>query len=418
MVTRNPQSVLIYNIDELAVVPPGPVAGLRMGNVPTIRRAAVLIEDELIRWFGLESDLPESDGARVIDAGGGCVTPGLIDCHTHAIFAGTRENEFIWRLQGKTYSEIAAEGGGIVVTVEAVRAASKQELVELALPRLRRMLAGGVTTVEIKSGYGLTVEDEIKMLEAAVELGRRQPVEVVTTFLGAHTTPKEYQGRPDEYLDLITKPALLERIRDGKLAEFCDAFCESGVFDVAQSERYFRTCAEYGLRPKVHADQIAQIGASSLAARLGAVSADHLEQVTDQAIDAMTQAGTVGVLLPGASAYLNAAPPPARRMMERGMAVALATDLNPGSSPVESLAVIMSLSCLLMKMTPAEALTACTANAAAALDRQDRIGAVAEGFQADLLILDVPRFEQWAYFMGRNCVAKVIKRGKLVAENP
>ncbi len=406
--------LVIKNIGELVVVPRGPIGGRSMHEVATMTNAAMIVQDGLIAWFGPEEKLESPAQCHVVDAQGGCVIPGLIDCHTHTVFAGTRENEFVKRLQGKAYAQIAEEGGGIRVSVEAVRSASCDELVELALPRLRRMLQGGVTTVEIKSGYGLTVDDELKMLEAVSKLKSLQPIELVGTYLAAHTTPREFADQPDAYLDLILDDKVLSRVRDEKLAEFCDVFCERTAFSVAQSRRVLETAKRYNLRPKLHADQITQIGASVLAGEVDAISADHLETIHDEGIAALTKAGCVAVLLPACSFFLGVEQAPARRMLEANLPVAIATDYNPGSSMVESLSLTLGIACTQMKMTPTEVLTAATANAASAIDRHNRVGAIETGMQADLVLLDVPNHHQWMYELGRNCVRLVIKKGEVV----
>ena len=388
-----------------------------MRDVAVVESAALLVDGEHITWFGSQVEFKEPAGCTSIDACGGCVVPGLIDCHTHAVFAGTREAEFVQRIEGKSYAQIAEAGGGIRVSVEAVRSASCAQLVELTLPRLRRMLQGGVTTVEIKSGYGLTVDDELKMLEAIGELKQRQPIELVGTYLAAHTTPREFEGRPDAYLDTILDEEVLTRIRDEQLAEFCDVFCERSAFDLGQSRRVLAAAKRFGLSAKLHADQITQMGASQLAGEVEAISADHLETINDAGIAAMKAAGCVAVLLPGCSFFLGVKQAPARRMIDADLPVALATDYNPGSAMVESLPLVMSIACTQMRMTPTEALIAATANAAAALNRHDRIGAIETGMQADLLILDVPNHNRWLYEPGRNCVRTVIKRGNIVASN-
>jgi imidazolonepropionase len=333
------------------------------------------------------------------------------------VFAGTRETEFVQRIEGKSYAQIAEAGGGISVTVEAVRSASCGELVELALPRLQRMLLGGVTTVEIKSGYGLTVDDELKMLEAVRRLNDRQPIELVATYLAAHTTPHEFAGDPDAYLNTVLDEGVLMRIRDEKLTEFCDVFCERTAFDVRQSRRVLTTAKRFGLLPKLHADQITQMGASTLAGEVGAVSADHLETIDDSGIAAMKEAGCVAVLLPGCSFFLSVAQAPARRILDADLPVAIATDYNPGSAMIESLPLVMHIACTQMRMTPTEAVVAVTANAAAALKRQERLGAIETGMQADLVILDVPNHKRWLYEPGRNCVKTVLKKGSIIATN-
>lgn len=407
-------NTLIANIAELVAVPRGPIPGRRMRQLPVIRDAAVLLEAGRIAWFGPRSALAAPPDCQMIDAGGGCVLPGLVDCHTHTVFAGTREHEFVQRLEGRSYAEIAEAGGGIRVTVDAVRRATLDELVELALPRLKRMAAGGVTTVEIKSGYGLTAEDELKMLRAVAELRRRQPLDLVGTYLAAHTTPREFAGRADAYLDVVLDDSLLSQIRREGLAEFADVFCERTAFTVEQSRRVLAACARHGLRGRLHADQITQMGASRLAAEAGAVSADHLEHIDEGGIAALKAAGTVAVLLPACSTFLGVAQAPARRMIEADLAVAVATDFNPGSSMIESLPLAMHLACTQMRMTPTEVVAAATANAAAAILRHDGCGAIDIGMAADLVILDVPNHARWLYEGGRNCVRAVLKAGAVI----
>jgi imidazolonepropionase len=413
---RRIRMVVIRNIGELVVVPPGPVGGRSMRTVDRIPSAAVVIDEGRIVWFGPEADLNAPSGCESIDARGGCVAPGLIDCHTHTVFAGTREAEFVQRIEGTSYAQIAQAGGGIRVTVDAVRRASVEDLVELALPRLARMLHNGVTTVEIKSGYGLTVADEIKMLEAVRRLRTLQPIELVATYLAAHTTPAEFDGRSDAYLDTVFDDKVLARIRDEELAEFCDVFCETTAFTIEQSRRVLAAAKRFGLRAKLHADQITQIGASVLAGEVGATSADHLEKIDDAGIAAMKRARCVAVLLPACSWFLGVAQPPARRLLDADLPVAVATDYNPGSSMVESLPLVMAIACTQMRMTPIEAVVAVTANAAAAVSRHDRLGAVRVGMQADLVVLDVPTVERWVYEPGRNCVRNVLKGGRVEHE--
>jgi len=411
---RRIRMVVVRNIGELVAVPPGPVGGRSMRTVERIPSAAVVIEADRIAWFGREADLNAPSGCESIDARGGCVLPGLIDCHTHAVFAGTREAEFVQRIEGTSYAQIAHAGGGIRVTVEAVRRASVEDLVELALPRLERMLRNGVTTVEIKSGYGLTVADEIKMLEAVRRLRTLQPIELVATYLAAHTTPAEFDGRSDAYLDTVFDDKVLARLRDEELAEFCDVFCETTAFTIEQSRRVLAAAKRFGLRAKLHADQITQMGASVLAGEVGAISADHLEKINDTGIAAMKKAGCVAVLLPGCCWFLGAEQAPARRLIEADLPVAVATDYNPGSSMVESLPLVMSIACTQMRLTPMEAVIAATANAAAAVNRHDPLGAIRVGMQADLVVLDVPTVERWLYEPGRNCVRTVVKGGRAV----
>jgi imidazolonepropionase len=295
-----------------------------------------------------------------------------------------------------------------------VRRASLEELVELALPRLARMLAWGVTTVEIKSGYGLSPEDELKMLRAIKAVGARQPIECVATYLAAHTVPPEFDRDPDGYLDAVLAYDLLERIKNEELAEFADVFCERTAFDVARSRRVLETCARFRMTPRMHADQITQMGASRLAADLRARSADHLETIDEGGIAALESAGVIAVLLPACSFYLGVPQAPARKIIDAGLPVALATDFNPGSCVVESLPLTLSIACTQLRLTPEQALVAATSNAAAVLNRSDRIGAIEPGMDADLVVLDVPSLEQMCYFAGRNCARVVIKQGKIV----
>ncbi len=404
----------ITNIGELVLVPPGPVRGSSMGAIPCLEHVAVVIDNGLVAWIGAMNDLDAPADCEILDAFGGCVLPGLIDCHTHTVFAGAREAEFVKRIEGKPYAQIAEEGGGIRVTVEAVRNASCEELVELALPRLQRMLENGVTTVEIKSGYGLTVDDEFKMLRAIRKLADLQPIELAATYLAAHTTPREFADRPDDYLDAILSDTVLARIRDEGLAEFCDVFCERTAFDVERSRRVLMAAAKFGLRGKLHADQITQIGATGLAGEVGAISADHLETIDQGGIDALKQAGSIAVLLPACSWFLGVEQAPARQLIEADLPVAVATDYNPGSSMVESLPLAMTIACTQMRMTPTEVVVATTANAAAAINRHDRIGAIKVGLQADLTVLEAPNHARWLYEPGRNGIRATLKAGKLV----
>jgi len=430
----------IEDIGQLVVVPPGPLrnpvnasssgqsraagnAGCHadgrcvgMSNLERIADAVVVIDGEKIAWFGPAAKSPSRHSSdQVLSARGGTVTPGLIDCHTHAVFAGSRENEFVQRIGGATYLQIMEAGGGIRSTMRAVRNATVEDLVAASEPRLRRMLEWGVTTVEIKSGYGLSPDDELKMLRAIAELRRRVPMTLVATYLAAHTIPPEFEGRPDAYLDTVLNDAILSQIRRDGLAEFADAFCERGAFNIEQSRRFLAACAKHGLIPKLHADQITNTGATRLAVELNAASADHLECVDDASIRSLIGSRTIPVVLPGCSFFLNCERAPARKLIDAGLPVAIATDCNPGSSMIESLPLIMSMACTMLRMTPAEALAACTANAAAALRRADRIGAIAVGHQADLLILELSCLEKWPYQVGVNPVTTVISRGRAIA---
>lgn len=406
---------ILNNISQLVAVPPGPVGGADFIRPPIIENAALVIEDGKIAWFGAEADAPAGPFDAKIDAGGGTVVPGLIDCHTHAVFAGSRENEFVRKIGGASYLEILESGGGIRSTMRSVRAASVEQLVAESLPRIRGMIASGVTTLEIKSGYGLSADDELKMLLAIREAAKSVPIEIVPTFLGAHALPPEFDGRPDDYIAAISTDELLGRIAREKLAEFADVFCERGAFTVEQSRRFLAACKKHGLTPKVHAEQLSNSGATKLAVEMDAASADHLEYVDDATIAAMKKGRTIPVLLPGCSFFLHSAAAPARKLIDAGLPVSLATDCNPGSAMIESLPLVMTMGCTILRMTPAECLVACTANAAAALRRADRIGAIAVGHEADLLILDVPNLDRWPYRVGVNAVRTVFKRGVVVS---
>lgn len=386
----------------------------RMHELEVIENCGLVAYDSRIDWVGPTAQLPSLPAdAELIDARGKVVIPGLIDSHTHLIFGGSREDEFEQRLRGLTYQEIAAQGGGINATVRRVRQASKDELKAMARRRLDRLLAFGVTTVEVKSGYGLNVADEIKCLEVIAELNAEGPLELVPTFLGAHAVPPEFRSDREGYLRLLADEMLPEVARRG-LAEFCDVFCEAGVFSLAESERVLRRAADLGMRLKLHADELTPLGGAELAARMGAVSADHLLCVTDAGIEALAEAGTVATLLPGTAFFLGVDYAPARRLIEHGVRVALASDCNPGTCPTENLPLIGTMACTQMGMLPAEALMALTLNAAAAVGRADRLGSLEVGKQADLVILDVPDYRQLFYHFGVSHVWRVIKRGRVV----
>ncbi len=388
--------------------------GRALREIAMIPDAAVLIEDGRIAWVGEAAVLPPVPaGAEVIDAAGKTVLPGFVDSHTHLIFAGSREDEFEQRLAGASYQEIAARGGGINATVRRVRQASKGELKALARRRLDRLLVFGVTTVEVKSGYGLAPADELKCLEVIAELNAEGPQELVPTFLGAHAVPPEYRDDRDGYVRLLTDTMLPEVARGG-LAEFCDVFCETGVFSLEESERILGRARDLGLRLKLHADELTPLGGAELAARLGAVSADHLLCITEGGIDALAAADTVATLLPGTAFFLGVPFAPARKLIERGVAVALASDCNPGTCPTENLPLVGAMACTQMKLLPAEAVAALTLNAAAALGRADRLGSIEVGKQADLVIFDVPDYRHLFYHFGVNHVWRVLKRGRVV----
>jgi len=409
MIIRNAwQLVCVASRGELAKRQQG------VGDLAVIPDGAVVTSDGIIQWLGRTADLPPSlADAEVIHARGKVVFPGFIDSHTHLVFAGSREDEFEQRLQGKTYEEIAAAGGGINATVQQVRRVSKGELKTVTRRRLQRLLSFGVTTVEIKSGYGLTLAHELKCLEVISELNQEGPWELVPTFLGAHAVPPEFQRNREGYMRLLIDEMLPEVSRC-RLAEFCDVFCERGAFTVEESERVLKRASELGMKTKVHADEFSVSGGAELAARCRAVSADHLLCITEDGIEALAQSGTVATLLPGTAFFLGLNYAPARRLIDAGLPVALASDCNPGTCPTENLPLIGSLACNQMKMLPAEVVTALTLNAAAALDRSNRLGSIEVGKQADLIVCDVPDYRQLFYHFGVSHVWRVIKRGRVV----
>ncbi len=355
-------------------------------------------------------------GCVRVEAAGKVVTPGLVDCHTHLVFGGWRDEEFELRLQGLGYMDILRRGGGILSTVRATRRASEEELFDLGLRRLEAFLSVGTTTVEAKSGYGLDPETELKCLRVARELAAAHPVDVVSTFLGAHAVPPEFEGRTGAYVDLIVEE-MVPRVAAEGLAEFVDVFCEEGVFGVRECARVLEAGARHGLRPKVHADEFAPSGGAELAAEMGAVSADHLEKSTEAGLRAMAAAGVVAVVLPATAFFLRLPEPTSgRAILDLGAEVALATDFNPGSSTAVSLPLVMTIGCLEAGLTPAEALRAVTIGGARALGRAGKLGSLEPGKAADLVVWDCPSYRHLAYRFGENLVEKVIKGGRVVLE--
>lgn len=357
----------------------------------------------------------KSMGVEKVDASGRLVMPGFVDAHTHLVFAGSREFELEMKIKGKSYMEIMREGGGIYRTVRDTRAESAEGLYSQAALRLENMIAHGSTTIEAKSGYGLDLENEIKILETILKLGEDYPADIIPTFLGAHAVAPEFEGRPDEYIQFIVGEVLPEVSRKG-LATFCDVFCEKGVFTVEQSRKVLLSAKELGMGLKVHADEFSTTGGAELAAEVGAISADHLAKPSDDGIMAMARKDVVGVLLPGTpySSMLGQYAD-GRRLIDLGVPVALATDLNPNSWN-ESMQFVISLACYKMRMSPAEAITAATINAAAALGLDKRIGSIERGKRADIIILDVPSHAHIPYRFGTNLCSLVVKDGKKVWE--
>jgi imidazolonepropionase len=416
-VTRRPAAgdLVVRNIGQLVTCEPG----LGEGPLGVIERAALAAADGRIAWVGRDADLDSEHalraGTRALDAGGRVALPGFVDSHTHLVFAGSREHEYAMRARGATYQEIAAAGGGILSTVGATRAASVDELVALGRARLDLMLRHGTTTCEAKSGYGLTTADEVKMLETIRRLGEGHAVTVLPTFCGAHEVPPEFKGRTDAYVDLVVGEMLPEVARRG-LARYVDVFCEEGVFSLAQSRRVLEAGARLGLRAKFHADEFVALGGAGLAAELGALSADHLLKARPDDVARMKARGVTATLLPGTAFFLGLPYAPARRFLETGVRVALASDFNPGSSMGLSLQLIMTMAVSQMKMTMEEALLGVTLHAAHAVGLESEIGSLRPGKHCDLVLADVPRWERIPYFYGVNHVARVIKRGSVVWE--
>lgn len=393
--------------------------GAEMAELHTIAHGAIVAEDGIITYVGDESGMPEvreDKDCEVIDADGRAVLPGFIDSHTHLIFGGYRPDEFEWRLKGDSYMSIMERGGGIQSTVDATRKESAASLAEKAQWFIDRMSETGVTTVEAKSGYGLNTETEMKMLEAIDILSRKpdQKLRIIPTFLGAHAVPKEYKGRTSEYIDLMISEML--PAAKGK-AKFCDIFTEKNVFEIEDSRRFLKAAAAAGFKLKLHADEIVTLGGAELAAELGAVSADHLLHVSDKGVADMASAGVVATLLPLTAFALKEPYAPARKFIDAGAAVALATDLNPGSCFSGSIPLTIALACIYMKMSIEETITALTLNGAAALDLASETGSLEKGKRADIVILNYPNYRMLPYYVGMNCVSTVISGGRIVTRN-
>ena len=395
--------------------------GADMRRLNVIEDGAVLVKDGVIRYVGNSNPLRQiyslfGNGAtfREINAGGRVVLPGFVDSHTHAVFGGFRADEFRWRLEGQSYMSIMEKGGGIQSTVNATRGATVAELVANADWFIKRMAGMGVTTAEIKSGYGLDYNSEAKMLAAIAQLAAKRYIEIVPTFMGAHAIPSEYKGRTSEYVDYIIEK-MLPRFR--KAAKFCDIFTEKNVFELEDSRRLMSAAKALGYKLKFHADEIVPLGGAELAAELGAVSADHLLHVSDAGIKAMADKGVVATLLPLTAFALKEEYAPARKMIDSGCAVALATDLNPGSCFSGSIPLTIALACIYMKMTIEEVVTALTINGAAACGLADRKGSVEPGKDGDLVILDFDNINMLPYYVGMNCVRTTIAKGKVIFDS-
>jgi imidazolonepropionase len=410
--------LLIKNIGTLQT-PVGsfPHGGEKQGENLKLHNAAILVENGIIKAITAGGILPEGcENAQVIDAEGALVTPGLIDCHTHMVFGGYRQGEIPLKLRGASYLDILRAGGGILDTVGKTRSASQEELYEKTRAFLDEMLENGVTTAESKSGYGLDLETEIKQLRVNKALNESHPLELVSTFLGAHAIPEEYKGRPNEYIDFLCD-VVLPAVKAENLADFVDVFCEDSVFDVAQSEKMLRAGQALGLRSRIHADEIEEIGGAVLSGELGAVSAEHLIATGEKGMASMAKGGVIADLLPATSFYLNKTYAPARRMIELGIPVAIASDFNPGSCPSLNLQLAMSMGYIKYRMTPEEVLSAVTVNAACSCGLEQRIGTLEVGKQADIVIWNAPDMEMLVYRFGSNLARTVIKKGTVVIEN-
>jgi imidazolonepropionase len=414
-------TLLITNAGQLLTMAgPAPRVGDQMSELGMIENGGIAAAGAEILAVGksdyVAGTTPLAEGCTLIDALGAVVTPGLIDPHTHPVFSMTREKEFEMRTQGKSYMEIAQSGGGIRASVRDLRNTPTAIITEKTRDRLDRLLEHGITTIEAKSGYGLSTESEIKQLEILRELNELHPIDIVPTFLGAHEVPDEYRSNREKYIDIIVNE-MLPRVIEGNLAEFSDIFCEESVFDLEESRRIQGAAATAGLKLKFHADEFKSTGGAELAASMKAVSADHLVYISEQGIRTMAEAQTAAVLLPGTTFSLGGATyAPARKMIEQGVVVALSTDCNPGSSYTESLPMIISLAALQMKMTAAETISAVTVNAAYAIDRADKIGRLEPGMVADMTIWKMSDYRELPYHYGVNLVWRVIKGGKVVVQ--
>ncbi len=398
----------------------GPRRGNSLSKIGLIRDGAVLVRDGKIVAAGPRRQIErnaEAKRAEKLDVDGRVVLPGFVDSHTHLIHAASRAEEYELKIQGASYEEIARKGGGILNSVKKLRAATSEALKSRALAALVEFASYGTTTVEAKSGYGLDVASELKILKLHQELNRVQPLEIVSTFLGAHVVPQEYRGKPDgaeRYLSLLIEK-LLPEVVVGDLAEYCDVFCERGAFTVGQSKKLLLKAKEHGLGPRLHAEQLSRTGATKLAVELQAASCDHLEQVNGADIRALAKSKTVATLLPGCDFHLGLKQyAPARKLIEAGAIVALATDYNPGTSPTMSMPMILSLACTQLRMTPAEAIAAATINAAYGLGREKTIGSLEPGKQADLAVWEVEDYREIPYYFGMDVCWMTMKRGEII----
>ena len=405
--------LLLKNIGMLAT-PLGTAAkkGAEQGQIQILKDAWVLVEDGIIAQVGTGAP-PAVEDAQVLDAGGNLVTPGLVDAHTHLIFGGWRQNELGMKLHGKTYLEIQNAGGGIQSSTNATRMATEEELTAKASLALDEMMSFGTTTVEAKSGYGLATEHELKALQVIKNLNDRHAMDIVPTFMGAHLVPKEYKQNRKEYIRLVCEE-MMPLVAQQGIAKYNDVFCEADTFDVEEARQILEAGRKYGLRPKIHADEIEAIGGSQLAGEMGAISAEHLIVCPPEGIEALAKGGVIACLLPATSFNLGATFAPACDMVNAGVPVAMATDFNPGSCPCLNMQFVINLGCLKYRLTPEEVLTAVTLNGAAAIDMADKVGSVEPGKQGDLVIWDAPDLDYICYRFGSNLVKSVIKAGRVV----
>jgi imidazolonepropionase len=408
---------LIHNAAQLVTVTSGGEKlkrGKKQGEISLIENGSVLIDGDKIRWTGraIDFNFKLYDNVKIFDASGRVVLPGLIDPHTHLIFAGTRADEFALRISGYTYQEIAKMGGGIMRTVNLTRKASRWELVRIAEKYLNIALKNGTTTVEVKSGYGLDFENEIKILEVAEELSSKGRINIIPTFLGAHAIPPEYTDRRESYIHLVI--SMLPDISHRKLAKFCDVFCEDGYFSPVESEKILTEARKCGLSLKIHAEQFSNYGGTKIGVKLGAVSIDHLENISDSDIEILSKSNSIAVLLPGVSFFLNYKYPPARKLIDSGVPIAIGTDFNPGSCMSLSMQLMMTIACTQMRMTIEEVIVASTLNSASALGISNIAGSIEPGKRADLVIFDVPDYRMIPYFFGESHVCAVFVKGRMV----
>ena len=394
-----------------------PKRGGEMSNLVIIENAAIASKNGKIVAVGKEdsviSEINLLDNAKEINADNKVVTPGLIDCHTHLVFSGSREEEFYLRIKGEDYLKILRRGGGILSTVDAVRKTSFEDLYNNGIEILNDMLSFGTTTVEIKSGYGLSTEDEVKILKVIKKLDEEHPIDVIPTFLGAHAFPKEYKNKEEDYVNLIIEE-MLPAVKEKNLAKFCDVFCGKEVFNLEQSEKILNAAKNLGFKLKIHADQLSYNGGAELASKMDAISASHLEYISDEGIVNMKQKGIIGELLPGSVFFMGKTNyASARKMISNDVLLTLATNYNPGTCAIKSLPIIMTLACIYMRMSAEEVITATTINAACALDLQNDVGSLEIGKKLDMVIWDVNNYKQIPYFLGLNLVEKVIKNGTI-----